>query len=125
VPYAPLRPCSHPTCGALVARGRCPKHQKQKQQRLDEDAYRKLAKAFDRSKAWLDCRREVLARDPVCKRCHRSLSTVGAHKSPLRWCIENNRMDLAADPSNVEGTCKRCHDKESGQQARAKQLAHR
>jgi 5-methylcytosine-specific restriction protein A len=122
VPYAPLKPCTHPTCGALVKKGACDLHKKEKRKGLEEDEYRKRAKVFYRSKAWQDCRREVLAREPVCTECGKALSSIGAHVRPLRWCMENERMDMAADPSNVQGKCKPCHDSESGSQARARQL---
>jgi 5-methylcytosine-specific restriction protein A len=123
VPYAPKKPCAHPGCGQLVPRGRCDAHKKEKRARLDEDAYRMLAHAFYKGKPWKATREQVLMRDPVCVRCNRRPSSIGAHKAhTLRWCMEENeRMDLALDLANLEGCCAPCHNRESGQQARVRQ----
>lgn len=51
----------------------------------------------------------ILRRDPVCKECHRQMSSVADH-------VKDHRGDwkLFLDPNNVRGVCKPCHDRKTG-----------
>lgn len=53
-------------------------------------------------------RRVVLARDPVCKICHRNPSTVADHIVPHRgvWA-------LFCDLLNLQGLCAECHSRKT------------
>lgn len=54
------------------------------------------------SSTWRKVRAGVLERDPICKRCHRSPSTVADH-------IITRRRGGGDDPANLQGLCAPCH----------------
>ena len=108
MPRRPLRPCTHPGCPRLVARGACPEHERarQDQRRKDPEQAR-----FYGSARWQAIRRMIRERDPICTVCQRRASTQ-VHHLDGRW--DNN------DPANLAGICGPCHASESGRQHRGK-----
>jgi 5-methylcytosine-specific restriction protein A len=55
-------------------------------------------------------RQFILARDPICKICHKARSTDADHIVTIR-----ERPDLRFDPNNLRGTCKSCHSRKTAQ----------
>jgi 5-methylcytosine-specific restriction enzyme A len=129
VPFAPPRPCrgsrTARRCPTLVTSkdGWCPACQAIERKARDATPVRVDTLAFYRSKPWRSTRREVLARDPVCKVCELAVSQIGDHyPRTLRWYLERGDLAGALDPANVRGVCKLCHDRRSGSQGRETQL---
>src|ERR1700756_1909496 len=57
-------------------------------------------------------RRNILQRDPICKRCNRAPSTVADHIYPHKgdWKLFTNL-------NNLMGVCKPCHDEKTGRES--------
>lgn len=110
----PHRPCKHPTCTALVAKGAwCDAH-KHLAPEQDRRAYHREydqrqrdaeAKAFYNSPGWKKARGIKLAADPVCERCQRAFANTVHHKKPLRECTAAERVAQ----SNLLSVCPPCH----------------
>lgn len=104
------RPCREAGCPAPALDGiaRCQDHAREADRARGTATVRGYATRGHR----LVFREGVLARDPICKMCLRSPSTVADHY-PL------SRRELVAagldpnDPSRGRGLCKPCHDRET------------
>ncbi|HUK20572.1 MAG TPA: HNH endonuclease signature motif containing protein [Gemmatimonadales bacterium] len=102
----PLRPCLAPRCPELVADGYCAEHRRVRERRRGSSAKR----GYDaRHRRW---RLLVLARDPICKGCNRTLSTDADHIVPLS---KGGTWEL----SNAQGLCRACHATKTFREARA------
>ena len=99
MPWAPMRYCTSPGCGVLVAKGRCPDHRKAQQ---DERDKREVWRDYS-STEWKAARKTVLAREPQCRFCGEK-ATVVDHIVPLR---DGGTHDIA----NLRPLCKSCHDR--------------
>jgi 5-methylcytosine-specific restriction protein A len=62
---APLRPCVHPGCGALVARDRCPAHAVQRERQRPN----LVARRWYYTAQWKALREDVLNANPLCVDC--------------------------------------------------------
>jgi 5-methylcytosine-specific restriction endonuclease McrA len=89
MPFAPARPCRNRCPRTTTAKdGLCDVCRPVVRARFDATPQRREHHAFYASKAWRAVRAQVLARDPICKKCGDRLSTVGAHKVPARMLRE-------------------------------------
>lgn len=102
MPRAPLRPCCQPGCPALVKKGRCPKHNYDKQRGPDRTFYNK--------KPWRDFRAWFLAEHPLCVFCLEQGRTTAAnvvdHVKPRK-----EFPYLAYDSENCRALCTSCHNR--------------
>lgn len=60
------------------------------------------------SAEWKALRAQVLAEEPVCRRCHRAASTEAGHVLAV-----SERPDLALVRSNLIGLCRSCNHHEA------------
>ena len=97
MPVSALKPCLSPGCRELVSGGRCKAHTK-----LNTSYANKPNDPQLNNVAWRKLRKMVLARDPVCKMCHRVPSTDADHIVPRRAGGDN-------DLNNLQGLCHSCH----------------
>jgi 5-methylcytosine-specific restriction enzyme A len=108
MPRRAKRPCKFGCCPVLVDSGYCNLHQQKiadrHRQEQNEDPLRK----FYKNKRWDGTRIVILGRDPVCKQCHLSASTVVHHIIDARVWVGNGNDFYDAD--NLLGWCKPCHD---------------
>jgi len=109
VPQRALRVCR---CGQVD----CAVHSRQQARaaldlRRLNDPLRKLYKTV----RWKNTRIQVIARDPVCVLCNSAASIVADHRTNARRYIQLNKGNVEAffDQSNLQGVCKRCHDKKT------------
>ena len=108
MPTAPLRPCSHPRCPALVASGACPVHQRPAWHHAQE-VPRVRGRALQRRRA------RLFAEHPLCVSClalgRTRVATIRDHIVPL--------AEGGADAdSNTQALCVACHDLKSQQESR-------
>ena len=69
-----------------------------------------FAKAFYNSRAWKDCRKQVLRRDLyTCADCYGRAQEVH-HKIPLEPSNIND-LNISLNPDNLISLCHSCHDK--------------
>lgn len=71
MPAAPLRPCAHPGCTALVRGGRCAKHQRQQSQQQSRYNRDPRVQRMYNSKRWREIRQAQLDGEPFCRECRR------------------------------------------------------
>jgi 5-methylcytosine-specific restriction protein A len=104
------------TCGRPVygRRSRCPAHMPKSSSRWAQFAARNpLQAAYYSSEAWRTVRREVLARDPVCR-----LRFPGCTGSSTEVDHVIGIADGGSnDPANLRGTCRPCHRQRTIQQS--------
>jgi 5-methylcytosine-specific restriction enzyme A len=93
-----------PTIGTVA--GKCDAHRREAQRGRESGGYN--------TKAHLRFRRAVLARDPVCKRCVKALSTVADHYPVSKRDLIAHGLD-ANDPQYGRGLCHRCHSIETAE----------
>lgn len=108
MPRAALRPCAHPTCATLVAKGSCPEHHKPR----PSDQYRGTAAQRGYGSRWQKARATYLHKNPLCVECLKekrvTLATVVDHIIPHRgdqakfWDSEHNWQSLCARHHNVK-----------------------
>ena len=115
----PTRLCNEPRCPNPVKPGKskCIDHYRAYER--DRSARRRHSgeKSADaiklyHSAKWLNTRRAVLLRDPICKACDNRLSTEVDHIKPL---------SQGGDPyslANLRGICNPCHAAKSAQESR-------
>jgi 5-methylcytosine-specific restriction protein A len=114
MPIAPRKPCLRPGCPALVAKGYCDLHRKQKS--------REKSRARDRGdpqvmKWWSSKRYKVkrawfMKRNPLCASCYEKgrvepatqLDHIVAHKGSY---------ELFWSESNWRGLCRSCHSRKT------------
>jgi 5-methylcytosine-specific restriction enzyme A len=104
MPYKAARPCSHPGCPALVRDprvSRCPKHQKEYEQRLEVNRPSAAARGYDAR--WREIRARFLADHPTCEKCGKP-ATVPHH-------IKRRREGGSDTPRNLMALCASCHSK--------------
>ena len=116
--------CAQPGCGAIVARGYCPRHGRAVPLRPQTDEERQW-KLFYASTAWRNVRAAVLTRDNgVCQTCYRAGRATRAvevhHK--IRRRLDDS---LALDPDNLEAICAECHDRETARERRDDRMRRR
>jgi 5-methylcytosine-specific restriction protein A len=100
MPAATLRPCATPRCPALVTKGHCPTHSRQReQQRYNVDV-----RKWYHTAQWKLLRNIVLGEQPVCVDCQKAPSTEVDHKVPHR-----GSYSLFWDRQNLQGMCGTCH----------------
>jgi 5-methylcytosine-specific restriction protein A len=102
--------CTTPGCAGTGTRpGRCDTCRKLAEQRRGTAAQRGYGSAHRRR-----FRAAVLARDPVCTRCHRAPSTDADH-----WPLSRRELVLRGldpnDPRYGRGLCHGCHSSETSQ----------
>lgn len=103
MPAAALRPCGQPGCPALVRRGRCPKHERAREQA------RGTAHVRGYGRRWQRYRLSFLAANPLCVLCaHAGLVTAASVVDHIR--AHRGDEALFWDPANHRALCKPCHD---------------
>jgi 5-methylcytosine-specific restriction enzyme A len=91
-------------CDAHAEQGRSATAERNR--RYDQQQRDPEAKAFYNSAAWLNVRRDVLADEPVCRRCNREWAAHVHHIRPLKECTPAERLDR----DNLEPLCQPCHN---------------
>ena len=115
MPLAPLKPCRHPGCRAVVPSGYCAAHKAQQWQHVEHgrNARPELANArrIRDSAAWKKARAWFTAQNPLCcdpwqvhGETSPALTTQVHHVEPL-----SARPDLAFDADNLRPLCDYCH----------------
>jgi 5-methylcytosine-specific restriction protein A len=69
MPHKPLHPCNAPGCSELVPSGRCAKHRREHQQRLDNPWTATREREFYWSTRWRKTRARFMAATPFCVDC--------------------------------------------------------
>lgn len=123
MPSAAPRPCTHPSCGALVrdGSGRCPKHQRAAAVAQDERRGSSAQRGYGYK--WQQAREQYLAANPLCVRHQQRGDVVAAtvvdHITPhrLKEAIDSGDADrisaaqsLFWNRKNWQPLCKQCHD---------------
>lgn len=106
-PWAPLKPCLVAGCALKRDReGQCAVHGTG---RWPEDRPNAGQRGYGHR--WRQIRAVILARDPICRICHRA---------PSVQCDHIIARSAGGDDSagNLRGVCKRCHDSRTGRQGR-------
>lgn len=103
------KPCSTPTCPALVPPGtaRCPDCRRAADKARGTATERGYTTAGHRL-----FREQVLARNPVCVLCLAAPATVADHWPLSRRDLQDQGLN-PNDPTRGRGLCKRCHDRET------------
>jgi 5-methylcytosine-specific restriction protein A len=117
MPTSALRPCPHPGCGVLVAKGRCPAHERQRYQEID--ARRESSSKRGYGSKWQNYRRHWLRLRPLCG--DRDEGNSVEHSQ----CVRQARITAASDvdhivphrgdkrlfwdSSNHQSLCSACH----------------
>jgi 5-methylcytosine-specific restriction protein A len=103
----PLQPCVEPGCSALVVKGRCEEHARERQAELQ---HRTLGRGVYNTARWKRVRRRVLLRDAyTCRSCGRWGNEVD-HIVPIAE---------GGDPwamSNLQTLCKGCHSRKTAKE---------
>ena len=104
MPYAAKRPCNQPGCAALVDRGYCDKHRKQRETQRNRQRGPRL---YDLAR-WKRFRKMALSRQPVCQtpECNR-LATDVDHVKAVN--AGGERFDF----DNVQCLCHSCHSRKT------------
>lgn len=117
MPNRPPISCNYPGClGGIAVRGTsyCEKHQKKdREPERESDRFRARTNPWRHlynNKAWRMLRVFILNRDPMCCICQREGSYIADH-------IKDHKGSptLFYDPANLQGVCKTCHDKKTGE----------
>ena len=105
-PTAPPHACGNRACGRLAPRGEryCPECRTQRDQAYN--AARGSSTDQGYGATWRRLRLLILARDPVCRRCHRNPSTEVDH-------IVAKKDGGTNDEQNLQGLCKPCHSQKT------------
>lgn len=117
MPTAPLRPCTFPGCGELIASGsKCDKHKKEAAQADNRAKGSSWSRGYDAE--WDRVRKKALKRDQyLCQRCLLEddrmvpaehvdhIKPFGGKKDPLR-------LDL----KNLKSLCKPCHSRKTAKE---------
>jgi 5-methylcytosine-specific restriction enzyme A len=113
-PMAPLRPCLHPGCPALVPKGRCADHSKEFSTAYSRERGSSSARGYDRE--WQRVRLQVLKRDSyLCQDCLKrdpdlvTAAEVVDHIKAFRGKSDPLRLDL----KNLRSLCHGCHNVKS------------
>jgi 5-methylcytosine-specific restriction enzyme A len=112
MPNAAPRACTQPGCRAFTVfrSDFCEAHQTKDSGDARFRTRRPEYKKLYNKKSWEQLRIYVLNRDPICKICNREGSYIADH-------IKDHKGDplLFFDRNNVQGVCKPCHDKKTGE----------
>jgi 5-methylcytosine-specific restriction protein A len=103
MPTVPDSRCVEPGCGdfAPLGQARCPTHAGDLVRDLHAGPHRRVYQ----TSRWAACRREVLARDPVCVACGLVPSTEVDHVERLQDVIARG-----GDPYDLDNLMALCHD---------------
>jgi 5-methylcytosine-specific restriction protein A len=110
MPSSPLKPCSHPGCGALTDGRWCDSHAAAaKAEQARRDARRGSAASRGYGWKWQQASKGFLRANPLCRLCQQQdrveAATVTDHIVPHR-----GDMRLFWDRQNWQPLCKRHHD---------------
>lgn len=113
MPSRAMKFCPAPGCSVLVARGLCPAHAAERQEKLDKakhanDLERGSASARGYDGDWAKLRATHLARHPLCEKCRaegRLTPAVLVHHARR---IREGGARLDSD--NLMSMCDACHD---------------
>ena len=130
MPNAPLRPCSHAGCKALVVSGACDQHRRTNARAYDATIRQDtpalaLAAKIRNSAQWQKLRASHRDLEPFCRDpfgVHGSFSPparASHHIEPLA-----TRPDLAFEIGNLAGLCTPCHARTEALERDGKPTAH-
>lgn len=106
MPIAPLRPCGHPGCPELVAKGRCTRHTVAVRQTYERTRGTAAQRGYDSN--WVKARKTYLRQYPWCATHLKRGELIRAehvdHKVPHR-----GDQKLFWDKTNWQSLCKSCH----------------
>jgi len=106
MPWAPLRPCNQPGCGALSNDSYCPTHKRERDQARGSAASRGYGHR------WRIYRERYLKAHPLCVECLKrdetTAATVVDHITPHK-----GDRQLFWDPTNHQALCKPDHDRKT------------
>lgn len=102
MPTAPLRPCNHPGCRELVAKGCCKAHTRQREQERGSAHERGYTRQWSRAAA------AFRQRHPTCAMCE------AAGRVTPATCVDHivphkGDMVLFNDVNNLQSLCASCH----------------
>lgn len=104
--------CSSPGCGGIVLNGVCSICGPKRKWNWKDDKQRGARQARGYDQAWLNCRAQKLAADPLCERCEKEGRVEEAsqvhHKIPFKGPADPLRLEW----SNLESICETCHQRE-------------
>jgi 5-methylcytosine-specific restriction protein A len=105
MPRRPPHPCPEPGCPALVqGRGRCPAHQRERDQRIDERRGSSTARGY--GYAWQQLRLHMLRDEPLCRMCKAEGRVTAATEVDH---VDGNSRNNARE--NLRPLCKSCHSR--------------
>lgn len=107
MPNAPLHPCNHPRCPALVPRGESYCEEHKKELRYKQDQTRPGARQRGYTAVWEKVRKSFLSANPICERCKANNEIVLA-----RLVHHRDRNPKNNEWANLEALCTTCHDAE-------------
>ena len=107
MPNAPLRPCLHPGCGALVVRGRCDRHAVQERNEYDFRRGSSAARGYDAR--WRRLRERILSEEPLCRICGRAEAKHVDHIVP-------KARGGTDDRDNLQPLCHSCHSRKTAEE---------
>jgi len=112
MPSAPVRPCSWPGCGSLVAQGRCEQHRKKEQREYNHKRGGSTQQGYGYK--WQQYRERYLRENPMCvirgPRCMIKANEVD-HIKPHK-----GDQALFWDPANHQAVCKLCHSSKTAKE---------
>jgi 5-methylcytosine-specific restriction enzyme A len=112
-PCRAMRVCPAPGCGTLTSGGRCPAHERQRQQQM-ADTKSPEARAFYDSPAWRRLRAELKRREPLCRECFAHGRMVPMKVADHIVPIEQGGAKL--DINNLQPLCRTCDQSKRGRE---------
>lgn len=107
MPYAPKRPCPHPGCRALVEKGYCDQHRRERQRAYNSTASRQADQKFYKGRRWMAVRAAHLQDEPLCRKCRESGRLTAA--TLVDHIIPRKAGGAEYDKSNLQSLCMPCH----------------
>lgn len=120
MPSAPPKRCMEPACPNPTVGRFCDdhledNHDTQRRQQYDRRRKNDPFRKEYLTKRWEATRQVVFARDVLCVDCGNQTARICDHCIPARiWVAQHNwDMDSFYDITNLQGLCKRCHDRKT------------
>ena len=129
MPPLPKKLCSEHGCGTIIEGNQrhCSEHQAENSSLDASRAHDRFRNSNDPFRAlyftarWYAVRLRVRLRDKLCKHCGNRAIRVIDHIVPARIYVARHDGDVEYfyDESNLQGLCKRCHDRKTATKDRA------
>jgi 5-methylcytosine-specific restriction protein A len=116
MPIAPKRPCPAPGCRALVDKGYCDQHRRDRQRAYNSTASRQADQKFYKGRRWLAVRAAHLQDEPLCRACRKvGRMTAATHVDHI---IPRTAGGADYDESNLQSLCMPCHSAKTRREER-------